>query len=281
MKQLTRALRGQIKPYVADTRNLLLLHAPLDEPQEDFLLTLAFAVRRAIQLDYQVEEQEIAVELIGRERQRRIILWEAAEGGIGIWERMIEKPQAFSRLAKTALDLLHFDADSGDDKKDWSERCPAACYDCLLSYANQLDHRRLDRHHVRDYLLRLSHSQPRPTEGRSYDEQYAWLRKRTDPASSFECEFLDQLYRRKLRLPDFAQYTPAADLFVQPDFYYQRGEAPGICVFIDGPMHLTRGTEDTRLREALEDLGYRLIRITADAPLSDQIGRYPDVFASV
>lgn len=72
----------------------------------------------------------------------------------------------------------------------------------ILRYANQLDHRHLDRHHVRDYLLRLTRSAPRPATGRSYDEQYAWLRDRTDPASSLEREFLECLYQRKLRLPD-------------------------------------------------------------------------------
>ena len=111
-------------------------------------------MRRAIQLDYQIEEQEIAVELIGRDRQRRIILWEAAEGGIGVWERLIEEADALPKLARTALDLLHFDDGTGEDKPEWSERCPAACYDCLLSYANQRDHRYLDRHHVNEFLLR-------------------------------------------------------------------------------------------------------------------------------
>jgi hypothetical protein len=48
----------------------------------------------AIQLDYQIEEREIQVELIGAKQQRRIILW-AAEGGIGVRERLIEEPDAF------------------------------------------------------------------------------------------------------------------------------------------------------------------------------------------
>jgi hypothetical protein len=47
--------------------------------------------------------------------------------------------------------------------------------------------------------------------------------------------FLDPLYESKLHLPDFAQHTPVADIFVQPDFYYQRGTVSGICIFIDGP----------------------------------------------
>ena len=75
-------------------------------------------------------------------------------------------------------------------------------------------------------ILRLARSEPVKPAGRTYDEQYAWLLERTDPASSFERAFLDHLYERKLRLPDFAQYTPVPDVFVQPDFYYQRGRFP-------------------------------------------------------
>ena len=165
---------------------------------------------------------------------------------------MIEEPKAFPDLARTALDLLHFDANTGDDEPGWAERCPAACYDCLLSYANQLDHLYLDRHHVRDFLLRLARSAPRAAEGRSYDEQYAWLRERTDPASAFERRFVDHLYQQKLRLPDFAQHTPVSDIFVQPDFFYRRSGSPGVCIFVDGPAHdePTRQQEDRRSREA-------------------------------
>jgi len=274
-----RAVRGQIRPYVSDTRNLLLVHVVAEEPDEDFLRTLAYSLRRAIQLDYQIEEQEIQVELIGSDKQRRIILWEAAEGGIGVWERLIEEPGAFAGLARTALDLLHFDPATGEEKPGWEERCPAACYDCILSYANQLDHRHLDRHRVQDFFLRLARSVPVKPVGRSYDEQYAWLRERTDSASSFERAFLDHLYERKLRLPDFAQHTPVADIFLQPDFYYRRVAIPGVCVFIDGAHHERRAAEDRHAREACDDRGYRVVTITVDRPLAEQIDAYPDVFA--
>jgi hypothetical protein len=91
---IPRAVRGQIRPYVSDTPNLL-LRATVDDTDEDFLHTLAYSLRRAIQLDYQVEEQETQIELIGTGQQRRIILWEGAEGGIGVWERLIEEPPRF------------------------------------------------------------------------------------------------------------------------------------------------------------------------------------------
>jgi very-short-patch-repair endonuclease len=158
-----------------------------------------------------------------------------------------------------------------------------ACYDCLLSYANQLDHRHLDRHLVRDFLLRLAHSAPLREGGRSYGEQYAWLCQHADIASPFEREFLDHLYEKKLKLPDFAQYTPASDVFVQPDFYYRRGEITGVCVFIDGPQHDedSQRDEDRRAREALEDRGYRVLAIRSHQPLAQQIANHLDVFSPV
>ena len=180
-------------------------------------------------------------------------------------------------LARTALGLLHFDPATGEGNPDWIERCVAACYDCLLSCANPLDHRHLDRHRVRNFLVRLAQS-PVKSSGRTYEEQYAWLRARTDPASTSERSFLNHLYERKLRLPDFAQYAPAADVFLQPDFYYQRGAIPGVCVFIDGPHHAGQEVQDRRAREPLEDRGYRIVVITAKRPLAEQIEAFPDIF---
>ena len=94
-------LLAGLKPYVTDIRNLLLLRpstaAPLDEV---FLNSLAFALRRAIQIEYQVEEQEVAVELIGREEHLSLLFWEAAEGGIGVWERLVAEPREFHKVAR-------------------------------------------------------------------------------------------------------------------------------------------------------------------------------------
>ncbi len=56
-----------IKPFVRDTRNLLLVRPIGQEAAEElFLKTLAYALRRTIQQTHQVEQLEIAVELIGR-----------------------------------------------------------------------------------------------------------------------------------------------------------------------------------------------------------------------
>ena len=73
-----------LKPYVTDSRNILLLRPRTDIPiEESFLKSLANALRRALPIEYQIEEQEIAVELIGPEENQNLLFWEAAEGGIG------------------------------------------------------------------------------------------------------------------------------------------------------------------------------------------------------
>lgn len=133
-----------------------MLRPVAEAADEAFLKTLAYALRRAIQIIYQVEEQEVAVELIGNKEHQRILLWEAAEGGIGLWERLMAGKAAFRELARQALSLIHCDSATGEDVPEWADRCPAACYDCLLSYSNQQDHRYLNRSLIVDYLQALA-----------------------------------------------------------------------------------------------------------------------------
>jgi hypothetical protein len=164
-----------VKPFVTDTRNILLLRPlALVADREPFLKTLANAIQRGMQFVYQVEEQEIAVELIGEGEHERPLLWEAAEGGTGVWERMLADPDSFATVAREALRICHFNLETGETLAGWAERCAVACYECLLSYRNQSDHRYLDRHLVRDYLLALAVvKMVHGTVSRGYDEQYA------------------------------------------------------------------------------------------------------------
>jgi Domain of unknown function (DUF1998) len=234
-----------------------------------------------LQIEYQIEEREIEVELIGREENKNLLFWEAAEGGIGVWERLIAEPREFRKLASRALELLHFDPSSGQALPDWEERCTVACYDCLLSYSNQPDHRYLDRHKVRDFLFALSHSEIAPiADGPSYNDQHRRLLDLVDPGSSFERAFLEYLYKNGLRLPDHAQHTPADGIAVQPDFYYERDGIPGVCVFIDGPHHeeSAQAEHDRTVREALKDQGFRVVAIKSGRAIADQVSEHLDIF---
>jgi len=119
-----------------------------------------------------------------------------------------------------------------------SRVCSAACYECLLSYTNQNEHRFIDRNLIKDFLIQLKSSETFAiSQQRNRLEQYEWLKKHIDPASPLEVQFLDYLYNSGYRLPDYAQFLPAPEIQVQPDFYYDRGDVPSVCIFVDGPSH--------------------------------------------
>jgi len=273
------ALSG-VHPYVRDTRNILLLRVPSLLGHQDKLTTLEYALQRGIQLVYQVEEQEVAVELIGDRDEQRLLLWEAAEGGTGVWERMVNDPQSFALIAGEALRICHFDPATGEETEKWAHDCAAGCYDCLLSYTNQRDHPRIDRHLIRDLLLQLRDSQvtaEQTKEGR--EQRFERLLSMVDPASRLEREFLEFLEVRDLRLPDTAQNRPSTDIAVQPDFYYERLNRPGVCVFIDGGVHqrADQAVRDWQTRQQLEDHGFRVATIVG-SDFEPQVRTYPDVF---
>ncbi len=274
-----------VRPFVRDTRNLLLLQPVAGDKDskgqvdEAFLVSLAYALQRGIQMMFQVEEQEIVVEIIGEGQEKRILFWEASEAGTGVWPRLLGDPQALGKVATEALRVCHFDPKDGSNLA--GDSCSYACYDCLLSYRNQLDHPLLNRHIIRDYLLSLSQSSTvHKTAERTYEEQFAWLEERRDKNSSLEGEFLSLLYRTKRRLPDRAQYRPHPDIYAEADFHYDRERLPGACVFCDGPDHdqPERKARDEAERAKLLDLGYRVTVIRYGKPLLDQIIAHADAF---
>jgi very-short-patch-repair endonuclease len=227
-----------------------------------------------MEVAYQIEESELASEIIGEGEHRAILFWEAAEGGVGVLKRLLEDRDAVSQIAREALARLHFDADTLEDLKP--EDCPCACYECLLSYSNQYHHFLLDRHLVKEPLGVLLTSTVQPQkEGRNYEEHYRWLKSLTDSRSDLERKFIDHLYKTKRRLPDDAQRM-LENLYSVPDFFYE----PYVCVFCDGSVHDTpeQKEKDRKIRNLLKEKGYRVIVIRYDQDLEEQISRYPDVF---
>ena len=273
-----------VKPYVRDFRNILLMRPMHDDLSEEFQKTLLFAIKRALQFEFQVEEQEIEAELIGEGEYRRLLFWEAAEGGIGVWERLINDPNALARVAWRARQLCHFAKSSSEDVNVQSEpnACAVACYECLLSYSNQPDHRHIDRRLIAGYLGELESARTLAAVVVDQEEEFRRLAIQVDESSPLELEFLKVLLDNHLLLPDRAQHRPSEEVFVQPDFYYERQGRPGVCVFIDGTVHddIDQREEDANLRSELQDLGFRVVSIRYDCPLLEQVREYPDVFTA-
>jgi hypothetical protein len=221
---------------VRDTANALLVYpgAGLGEIVREnaaFLPSLQFALGRGIQELFEVEASELASERIGEGARQGILFWEGAEGGLGVLRRLVQEPAVVAAVARKALDVLHFDADSGEDlrpARDPETGCGRACYECLMSYYNQRDHYLLDRHAVRDALMALAGGATLMGDAvRDYAGHYRWLRELTDGRSELERTFLDRLYGAALRLPDLAQ-SPAPEVMTVPDFFYK----PNICVSV-------------------------------------------------
>jgi len=264
-----------VKLFVQDTMNLLLVNFIGDSSIDDgFQASLQYALQRGMEKVFQIDESEIASERIGTGTNTAILFWEASEGGVGVLKRLVTEPETLRQVATAALERCHFDPDNLDDVA--VKECSHACYECLLSYSNQRDYRKLDRHLLPNFLARLKNGTTlQQKEDRTYDEQYQWLRAQTDSQSNLERQFLDHLYQSQRRLPDGAQER-LADYYSEPDFVYD----PSTLIFCDGSVHdfpdQMRVDEDSRT--GLKEKGYRIVVIRYDRDLEEQIRAYPDVF---
>jgi ATP-dependent helicase YprA (DUF1998 family) len=264
-----------VRIMARDVRNAIFIRPADDVAWEDNqLASLEYALKRGIEAAFELEDNELAAERIVNPERKTIMFYDDAEGGLGVLARLVEEPDAVARIAKEALNACHFDIEGNDDEE--SSECTRACYECLLSYTNQRDHLILDRRLVREFLVELASSVAQLHHGqRSYDEQYNWLHKRTDPDSELERKFLDRVHERKLRLPDNAQRI-IREAGCQADFFYEAYT----CLFCDGSVHdsPTQRAKDEECRTRLKELGFRVVVIRYDRNLDQQIDENGDVF---
>ena len=271
----------RVVPFVEDSRNCLLLE--LSEPvSREAMASLQAALKRAIQAVFQLEESELAAEpLPSADARRSILFFEAAEGGAGVVRRLLEDPEALSRVAREALSICHFDSETGKDLEHAPgarEACEAACYDCLLSYSNQRDHRLLDRGLVKPVLESLAKARVAAASGAGSAAEHL-ERLRNQAGSQLESRWLELVEARGLHLPSHGQQL-IADCATRPDFLYADAQA---AVFIDGPDHDESDVaeRDRRAADCLEDLGYEVIRFRYDEDWEPLFARYPSVFGTL
>lgn len=149
----TADTRSNVRIVVRDTRNLLLITPPATlRGDQSALLSLQYALLRAIVEWYQLEDNEISTDLVGHKHQPFVLFWEANEGGAGVLRRLVEDDHALAQVARQALALCHFDPETGVDTQP---ACLRSCYRCLLSYSNQSVHLQLNRHAIYDVLMQL------------------------------------------------------------------------------------------------------------------------------
>jgi very-short-patch-repair endonuclease len=263
----------RVVPYVMDTKNALVLHLepPRSGPE---MAGLQAAFKQAIQQHFQLEPRELSCEPMPSAQDRReILFYEASEGGAGVLRQLVEDPAVLPVLARRALEICHFNPDSLEDRG--ANHCGKACYECLLDYVNQPDHKDLDRTLIRDLLSDLSRAECRPAGGAgSRAERMAALRKRCD--SQLEKRWLDMVDQLMLRPPSDAQHLIEV-YSTKPDFFCREHNA---AIYVDGPPHdePDQIREDEIITKRLMEAGYIVIRFHHRADWIKIFQQHPDVF---
>lgn len=280
--------KKRVLPYVEDRRNILVV--TLDEPQpEPVALSLMYALERGIEAAFELEDSELTAELLPPDEgpRRRLLFTEAAEGGAGVLRRIQHDRKALAEAARSALEICHFDPETGEDQggPPDGEKCARGCYACLLTYGNQTHHRQLSRHTAGPLLLQLAGaSTEREDRGESRSEQFRRLAAAVSAedaasdsalASSLTAgeedlaalvakgDVLGWLKAKGHRLPD------GVDVFVdeaaaRPDLVFHLDGAH-LAVFVDMPGRPSDSTRDLEAGYRLEEAGWDVLRFPSDA----------------
>jgi superfamily II DNA/RNA helicase len=274
--------KQQVVPYVEDSRNILVTRVAAGQIGDDAARSFMYALERGIEAEFQLEDSELASELLPDDDERgRVLFVESAEGGAGVLRRLVEEKHALRRAARRALEICHFDPDTGDDTggdlDGTGELCARACYDCLLSYSNQGSHLLIDRHLAKELLLACSRSAITPPAGGDPDAAWEGVLDQVSghPARN---KFVYWLREMEYRCPDevgvaLPKFDVVADLVFRP--------ATGpVAVFVDGPDDATAPGRDDLAEETLRDAGWFVIRVQFAATYPEIVSRYPSVFGT-
>jgi Domain of unknown function (DUF1998) len=234
-------IKQRIVPIVQDNKNAALIRVRGESLGATSMATLQHALARGLELVFQLEEGETLTEPVPtRDKRRAILAFEATEGGAGVLGRLTSEPRALSRVARAALELMHYRdiekaiaaSDPSQLVPDHEADCVKACYRCLLSYYNQPDQELIDRTDpaVLQILLRLARSDVVPTQP-SGDEssENPWLsvfKKWSLPAPHREGLTLKN---RKIRFV-WPNHRVAADIGPFPDEITGAADALGFAI---------------------------------------------------
>jgi very-short-patch-repair endonuclease len=242
--------------------------APADVVSFYHSLGMAFLHATTISLDLDESELNGFLAPHPHEPERlRIILYETAEGGAGAVEAL-SNPNRLRQVAARACELLHEPMDSDEPALDAG--CERACYDCLLSFYNQVHHYLMNRHLALPFLRQLCQplvSTPLAVSAGAGQAGASLEALLARCQSDLERAVLRAIYLGGLPLPDDAQHL-CADSSGAPiasaDFYYAEQR---LAVLVDGPAHQQDYAQasDAERRTRLKSAGYSVLPIAHDA----------------
>lgn len=241
------------------------------------IITMQYALEKAIELLYNIEPVEIDAQLMGSMENKNIMLYESAEGSIGVLKDIARNPVRLRHIFQKAYEICGYDLGTKQDKFPLR---PKASYDDLLSYYNQVDHSLIDRHSIVRALELLMVSNPDDTIGGSYEEKFEKLKNGLHHRSLGEKELLEYLFANGYRLPDYTNHN-MEQFYVQPDFVYEREKA---LIFVDGGIHkkAINKADDEKKRKTVELAGFDVLVWDYTSELVESfVTRRQDVFRKV
>ena len=274
--------RKDVIPFIRETADTIYIQ-PLStlKLSKQQCVSLSFALKRGIEQHFQIEENEMGVRIMGDDDNLSILLYEAAQGSMGILSQLILTPTKLRLVFMDAYRAMHYDV-ATREQTELGKTLPKASYSDLLSYSNQRQHDELDRHAIKETLETLMDCDfDVLTAGRTREQQFEYLMNIYDKSSATEKPFIEYLYRHGLALPDVGQKY-LKDFYLSADFIYLTGQG-SVIVFCDGTAHdkPVQMEKDKRDRALLTAAGIDFIVWHHKTPLEDVIRSRGDIFKKV
>lgn len=271
---LDKVPNQRIVPFVEDHRNLLIL-APVHALSLEAMATLQAALKRGIEMTFQIEESELVAEPLPKADERRALMfYEAAEGGAGVLTRIASDPASLAQVASNALKLLHHNAPQGTWKLEdlpaleqtnalGNRICEAGCYQCLLSYFNQPDHESINRRNVDalKVLVALANAEVQPKGIAASASKHASTNALLD-------QWLLALDASGLRRPDALQVSVNQGAATAAGQY----KSARALAFLDAI--------DSETAALLTDKGWQVVNFSDPLHWQAQFAAHPDVFGN-
>ena len=247
---------------------------------KDAVRTFLYAFKQAIEDVFQIESSELGADVMGEVSIPNILIYENAQGSLGVLSRLVEEPESYRAVVNRAYEICYETLEELSPEE--VEKLTPADYTNLLNYYNQPFHSVIDIRRIYNALRIMMEAKVEVRSAGqtlSYDDLYERLEAERDHNSSTEYEFLKYLHDHRLRLPDKAQPMFPGEYYVQPDFQY----GDRIVVFCDGTPHdLPEVQEDDRnKREVLRNAGYIVLVWHYATPLEQFVNENADIFTSV
>ena len=234
-----------------------------EQEREPYYITLKEALFQSLLLTYNLEESELEgfINPLPETDELQIVIFETEEGGTGTLKSLFDiTTDQFDKFVSNLFKVLH--VESTEPFKETKDACVTACYNCLLRFRNQMEHRFINRQLLIPLLKEIVKNKilEQLTLSNDTREKLDDLKDKCD--SELERLVLEAIFNLLLPLPDSLHKTfYDKDVpIVKSDFFYEK---ENIIVFVDGPIHEEKPVKesDTKKREFLESIGYSIVEL--------------------